>query len=50
MEIHLIETAAEIEEGWLSGKRHVGITAGASTPDEAIDEVALKLKSFAVSD
>lgn len=50
VETHLIETAAEIEEGWLSGKRHVGITAGASTPDEAIDEVVLKLKSFAVSD
>ncbi|MBM4447114.1 MAG: 4-hydroxy-3-methylbut-2-enyl diphosphate reductase [Chloroflexi bacterium] len=50
VETHLIETAAEIERGWLSGKRHVGVTAGASTPDEAIEEVVLKLKSLAGDD
>jgi len=46
VETHLIETAAEIEKNWLSGKQHIGVTAGASTPDEAIEEVVLKLKSF----
>jgi 4-hydroxy-3-methylbut-2-en-1-yl diphosphate reductase len=44
-ETHLIETADEIETIWLSGKRQIGITAGASTPDEAIAEVAQKLVS-----
>ncbi|MFN2341132.1 MAG: 4-hydroxy-3-methylbut-2-enyl diphosphate reductase, partial [Halanaerobium sp.] len=34
-----IETAAEIEKEWLSGKNKVGITAGASTPDWLIREV-----------
>jgi 4-hydroxy-3-methylbut-2-enyl diphosphate reductase len=47
VETHLIETAAEIEKGWLLGKHHVGVTAGASTPDEAIEEVVLKLESLA---
>jgi len=47
VETHSIETAAEIEEGWLSRKQHIGVTAGASTPDEAIDEVMLKLESLA---
>ena len=47
VETHSIETAAEIEEDWLSGKQHIGITAGASTPDEAIEEVILKLESLA---
>lgn len=47
VETHLIETANEIETDWLSGKRHIGVTAGASTPDEAIQEVMLKLKSLA---
>ena len=47
VETHLIETAAEIEEDWLSGKHHIGVTAGASTPDEAIEEVVIKLKSLA---
>jgi 4-hydroxy-3-methylbut-2-enyl diphosphate reductase len=39
VEAYLIETAAEIEDDWLKAKRHIGITAGASTPDESIDEV-----------
>jgi 4-hydroxy-3-methylbut-2-enyl diphosphate reductase len=47
VETHSIETAAEIQEGWLSRKQHIGVTAGASTPDEAIDEVILKLESLA---
>ncbi len=34
-----IETAAEIDKEWLSGKNKVGITAGASTPDWLIREV-----------
>jgi len=50
VETHLIETAAEIEKGWLSGKQHVGVTAGASTPDGAIEEVVLKLESLAGGD
>jgi len=50
VETHLIETAAEIEKDWLSGKRHIGVTAGASTPDEAIEEVVRKLESLASDD
>lgn len=50
VETHLIETAAEIDTHWLAGKKHVGITAGASTPDEAIEEVMLKLESLAGGD
>lgn len=50
VETHLIETAAEIERDWLSGKQHIGVTAGASTPDEAIEEVVLKLESLASGD
>jgi 4-hydroxy-3-methylbut-2-enyl diphosphate reductase len=47
VETHLIETADEIKKAWLTGKRHIGVTAGASTPDEAIEEVILKLQSLA---
>jgi len=46
IETHLIETAAEIKEDWLSGKQNIGVTAGASTPNESIEEVIVKLKSF----
>ncbi len=34
-----IETAGEIEMGWLSDKKIIGIAAGASTPDWIIEEV-----------
>ncbi len=47
VETHLIEAADEIERGWLTGKKRIGVTAGASTPDEAIDEVVLHLSSLA---
>jgi len=48
-ETHLIETADEIETVWLQKKRRIGITAGASTPDEAIDEVIKKLEAQSIS-
>ncbi len=44
VETHHIETAEELQESWLKGQHHIGITAGASTPDEAIEEVIQKLK------
>lgn len=35
-----IETATEIDPAWLEGKEVIGLTAGASTPDWIIEEVA----------
>lgn len=43
---HLIETAQELQAAWFQGKRRVGITAGASTPDEVIQEVVDRLKNI----
>jgi (E)-4-hydroxy-3-methyl-but-2-enyl pyrophosphate reductase len=39
VETYHVETAAELDPAWLVGKEVVGVTAGASTPDESIDEV-----------
>ena len=44
VETHLVETADEVDNSWLFGKHHIGITAGASTPDEAVEELVAKLK------
>jgi 4-hydroxy-3-methylbut-2-enyl diphosphate reductase len=33
---HHVETADELDERWFEGARVVGVTAGASTPDEQI--------------
>lgn len=39
-----IEAAAEVDPRWLRGHYRVGVTAGASTPDEVIDEVVRALE------
>lgn len=46
VETHLIERLEEFDESWLTGKRHIGITAGASTPDEALDGLTARLMSL----
>jgi len=45
VETHPVETAKEIEASWLRGKKHVGITAGASTAEQDVDEVFARLKT-----
>lgn len=40
---HHIESASEIKRDWVKNVKMVGITAGASTPSEAIDEVKKKV-------
>ena len=44
-ETHLVETAAEIQTSWLEGKRRVGITAGASTDEQIVNEVLRALQA-----
>ncbi len=41
-----VETASEISEEWVTGKKTAGVTAGASTPDWIIAEVRNKLESM----
>jgi len=45
-ETHLIETAADINPAWFKGKQTIGVTSGASTAKQAIDEVLAGLKSL----
>lgn len=40
---HHIETADEVDDAWFQGAERVGLTAGASTPDWIIEEVAERL-------
>ena len=44
VETHHIERASEIAPAWLKGKETIGVTAGASTPDESIDDVVTRLE------
>ena len=42
---HLISGVSSIREEWLAGCRSIGLTAGASTPDILIEEVAAWLRA-----
>jgi len=44
---YLVETAEEIQLAWFQGQCHIGITAGASTDEQTIDEVLARLEALA---
>ena len=44
VETHLIDRAGELDHVWLLNHQRIGVTAGASTPDEAIEEVVARLQ------
>jgi small subunit ribosomal protein S1 len=44
-ETHQIETAKDLNLRWLSGKKKVGVTAGASTPEWVVEKVKALLQA-----
>jgi 4-hydroxy-3-methylbut-2-enyl diphosphate reductase len=46
VETHSIETADQLKSSWLARTHRIGITAGASTPDEAVEESIDRLRSL----
>jgi len=49
VETHHIERASEIQESWLEGRYHIGITTGTSTLDQVTQEVEQKLEEITKS-
>ena len=45
-ETYLIETAEEIKPEWLQGHQHIGVTAGASTDEQTINEALARLEAL----
>ncbi|MGN6041021.1 4-hydroxy-3-methylbut-2-enyl diphosphate reductase [Serratia marcescens] len=43
---YLIDSAADIQESWLSEACNIGVTAGASAPDVLVQEVISRLKAL----
>lgn len=43
---HQIETASELEPQWLDGCERLGVTAGASTPDSAVEAVVDRIREI----
>ncbi len=46
VEAYLVDGADEIRPEWLSGKRHVGVTAGASAPEVLVRQVIGRLETL----
>jgi 4-hydroxy-3-methylbut-2-enyl diphosphate reductase len=45
-EAHLLDRAEDIDPRWLVGKKHIGVTAGASAPEVLVQEVIQHLASL----
>jgi 4-hydroxy-3-methylbut-2-enyl diphosphate reductase len=45
--VHHVQGEADLREEWFAGAGTVGITAGTSTPDDAIDRVDRRIREFA---
>ena len=43
---YMIDQAAELEPQWISGKQRVGVTAGASAPENLVQAVVARLKEL----
>ncbi len=46
---HLVERAAELDPAWLQGRRRIGVTAGASTPELLVQAVCARLSELGAS-
>lgn len=46
VESHMIDLAAQIDPEWLTGKKRIGVTAGASAPEILVQEVIDRLRAL----
>jgi len=46
VESYLIDGADEIDPAWVAGRRHIGVTAGASAPDVLVQGVLERLRTL----
>ncbi|MFQ5673975.1 MAG: 4-hydroxy-3-methylbut-2-enyl diphosphate reductase [Nitrospinales bacterium] len=49
IEVHHIESSSQLDREWFTGKEHVGITAGTSTPEYVINDVHQAILKIAKS-
>ncbi|HWU81865.1 MAG TPA: 4-hydroxy-3-methylbut-2-enyl diphosphate reductase [Methylophilaceae bacterium] len=46
IEAYMVDNASQLDPAWVSGKRRIGISAGASAPEVLVKEVVLKLRTL----
>ena len=45
-ESYMVDNASELKTEWVQGRRHVGVTAGASAPEVLVQEVVDRLREL----
>jgi 4-hydroxy-3-methylbut-2-enyl diphosphate reductase len=45
-ESYMVDNAGQLQPEWLAGRRHVGVTAGASAPEILVQEVVARLREL----
>ena len=45
-EAYMVDNAAELQAGWLAGKKRIGVTAGASAPEVLVDALVAHLREM----
>jgi 4-hydroxy-3-methylbut-2-enyl diphosphate reductase len=43
---YMVDSAADLRPEWVSGRRRVGVTAGASAPEKLVEELIARLKAL----
>jgi len=46
VEAYLVDSAEELQAAWLEGKRRVGVSAGASAPENLVGQVVERLREL----
>jgi 4-hydroxy-3-methylbut-2-enyl diphosphate reductase len=46
VDAYMVDNAGQIDPAWLSGKKKVGVTAGASAPDVLVREVIERFREL----
>jgi 4-hydroxy-3-methylbut-2-enyl diphosphate reductase len=46
---YMVDNAAQLQAEWLTGKSHIGVTAGASAPEVLVEGVINRLREFGAS-
>lgn len=50
VDAYMVDNAGQLQPQWLTGKRRIGVTAGASAPEILVKEVVAKLGALGASD
>jgi len=46
VESYMVDNASHLDPAWVTGKKHIGVSAGASAPEVLVKELVAKLQAI----